>query len=360
MAMSTRSASVLKGALRVVVVTLVLWLVIIAPFVSIFALLNGNVFYVGWAESLLYLPWPLLLFLGVFRSKNRAFRWWVFQYLGVCAVCFSGALVGILLSLFLPFTTAGQIALLACVLFCSWGVYAAHRIHVVKLAIVSNKIKQPLRLVQISDVHVGSRRAAYLEKVMKIVDAQRPDILAITGDLIDEDVLAADLTPLSNLTYPSFYCSGNHERYVNYQQAIENISDQGVTVLSDSVASCLGLRIVGVEDREHVAHAEVTLGELKAAQLSDMTPFSVLLYHQPDLWECAKHHGIDLTLSGHTHKGQVWPFGLLVRTRYRHVAGLFKDASSHLFVSQGTGTWGPIMRFGTRCEITVIELQGEN
>ena len=89
----------------------------------------------------------------------------------------------------------------------------------------------------------------------------------------------------------------------------------------------------------------------------ETSPFTVLLYHQPDIWEAAKRHGIELMLSGHTHKGQVWPFGWLVRTRYAHVAGHFQASLSHLFVSQGTGTWGPLMRFGTRCEMTVIDLQ---
>ena len=91
--------------------------------------------------------------------------------------------------------------------------------------------------------------------------------------------------------------------------------------------------------------------------VGEASPFTVLLYHQPDIWDAAKRHGIELMLSGHTHKGQIWPFGLLVRTRYAHVAGHFQASLSHLFVSQGTGTWGPHMRFGTRCEMTVIDLQ---
>lgn len=357
MAAITRTVSISGRVIWFIAVGALLWLAIIAPFASILALLSGEAFYAWWSESLLTLPWPFLLFFGVFRSRNTAFRWVVFQYLGVSAVCFSGALSGIFLSAFLPAVFAGKIALLMCFLFCAWGIYSAHRIHIIKFSIVSEKIKQPVRLVQISDVHIGSRRASYLEKVMKLVDTQKPNILAITGDLIDENVLSTDLLPLSNLKYPVFYCSGNHERYVDYKSVIDNIAEQGVNVLSDHFTSCLGLRMIGIEDRQNVLEAEHALERIHGSELADNTPFSVLLYHQPDLWDSAKRHGIDLMLSGHTHKGQVWPFGLLVRSRYRYVAGLFKSASSHLYVSQGTGTWGPIMRLGTRCEITVIDLK---
>ena len=206
----------------------------------------------------------------------------------------------------------------------------------------------------------GSRRPAYLEKIIELVDTQNPDILVITGDLLDRNVLAVDLESLAELVYPVFYCSGNHERYVDYKRALDNIAKQGITVLSDSVTTCLGLRLLGIEDRQNVSDAENALDKLQVSEMADITPFSVLLYHQPDLWDCAKRHSIDLTLSGHTHKGQIWPFGLAVRTRYRYVAGLFKSASSHLLVSQGAGTWGPIMRFGTRCEITVLDLKGDD
>lgn len=348
-----------RGVVRLLVAVVVLWLVIIAPFASIFALLNGAAFNAWWVKSLLILPWPLLLLFAVFQTKNSTFRWWVFQYLGICGVCLSGALVGILLSTFLPVPLAGTFGLLACLLFCAWGIYSAHRIHVVKLTIKSSKIKQPVRLVQISDVHVGSRRTAHLEKIMKLVNTQKPDILTITGDLIDEDVPSGDLTPLSKRNYPVFYSSGNHERYVDYQTALKSIADQGVTVLCDSATTSHGIRMIGIEDRQHVLEAERALDELKLSDFADRASFTVLLYHQPDLWDAAKLHNIDLTLSGHTHNGQVWPFGLLVRVRYRYVAGLFKEAASHLFVSQGAGTWGPIMRFGTRCEITVIDLKSE-
>lgn len=323
------------------------------------ALLKGLPFYAWWLISLLLIPVTGLLLVSVFRSKSKSYRWWVFQYLGVSSIGFSAALGGAFLSLFVEQTMAGQIAVVLFFVFYVIAVRAAHRIHLVPLEISSSKIIQPLRLVQISDVHVGSRKPAFLEKVIKLVEAQKPDILLITGDLIDEDVSAQSLQALASLECPVLYCSGNHERYVDYRIALENIASQGVSLLSDSATVLNGLQILGIEDREHIGQAREALSTLCASNSTARESFRILLYHQPDLWADAVDQGIDLTLSGHTHKGQIWPFGWVVRTRYKHVAGHFRSALCHLFVSQGTGTWGPILRFGTRCEMTVIELRPE-
>lgn len=345
--------------LRLFAIATSLWLVFIAPPATLLALLNDLPFHTGWLTSLLFIPVPLLLFISVFRLKNSLYRWWVFQYLGISAVGFSAAGFGAVLSLFIEEYKAGQIAIALFVVFFMVAIRAAHRIHLVPLRITSGKLIRPQRLVQISDVHIGSRQPAFLEKIIKLVDEQQPDMLLITGDLIDEDVAADSLKSLSGLAYPVFYCSGNHERYVDYSKALNNISSHGVSVLNDSAAVSNGIHILGIEDRQHVSQAQKVLDTLCASSESPHVPFRVLLYHQPDLWDNAVDHGIDLMLAGHTHKGQIWPFGWLVRVRYKHVAGHFRSALSHLFVSQGTGTWGPIMRFGTRCEMTVIELHPE-
>lgn len=336
-----------------------LWLTFIMPPATFLALLKGLPFYAWWLISLLWIPVSMLLLSSVFRSKSSSYRWWVFQYLGVSSIAFSAALAGALLSLFVVQTMAGKIGILLFFVFYAMAVRAAHRIHLVPLKISSPKITQPLRLVQISDVHVGSRKPAFLEKVIKLVEAQEPDMLLITGDLIDEDVPAQSLLPLAGLACPVLYCSGNHERYVDYRKALENIASQGVCVLSDSATVLNGLQILGIEDREHIGQARDALNAVCASNSSALESFRILLYHQPDLWADAVEQGIDLTLSGHTHKGQIWPFGWVVRMRYKHVAGHFRSALCHLFVSQGTGTWGPILRFGTRCEMTVIELRPE-
>lgn len=345
--------------LRLFSTGLALWLVFLAPPATLLALLSGQMFHEYWLTSLWFLPLPVLLVISVFRLRSARWRWWVFQYLGVSAVAFSAALCAALLSLFIDERLAGQLGVLLFVIFMIMAVLAAHRIHVVPLNIRSRKIQKPVRLVQISDVHIGSRPAGFLERVVRQVNEQKPDALLITGDLIDEDVPAESLQALAGLDFPVFYCSGNHERYVSYRQALDIIANHGVNVLSDSAAFLRDLHIMGIGDRQHVHEADEVLARLRSSSVGQEASFTILLYHQPDLWRSAVNHGIDLMLSGHTHKGQIWPFGWLVRIRYKHVAGHFRSALSHLFVSQGTGTWGPTLRFGTRCEMTLIELLPE-
>jgi predicted MPP superfamily phosphohydrolase len=273
----------------------------------------------------------------------------------------------VILSFFLSNSFAGYWAVFLAIVFCSWGFYSAHKIHTVTIGITNPKIRNKVRLVQISDVHIGSRKPAYLQKVIDRVHMHSPDLLVITGDLVDENVSREDMTPLASLSCPVLYCSGNHERYIDHEKVLKIFASHGVQVLNDQSVELLGLRVIGVGDRQQQHEAVAMLGKISSSN-SDagsisgidghaVSPFTVLLYHQPDIWDAAKLHGIELMLSGHTHKGQIWPFGLLVRTRYRHVAGHFQASLSHLFVSQGTGTWGPLMRFGTRCEMTVIDLQ---
>lgn len=334
-----------------------LWLIFIAPPATLLALLRDFPFNAFWLNSLFFLPIPLLLLISVFRSKNASLRWWVFQYLGVSAIGFSAAVAGTLLSFFMAPSAAGITASVLFALFLLVAIVAAHRIHLTPLQINSPKISERKRLVHISDVHIGSRRAAFLEKIISLVNRQNPDMLLITGDLIDENVPADALQSLASLNYPVFYSSGNHERYVDYQSALDNIASHGVSVLTDSTIVSNQLHIMGIEDRQHLTHARDALNKLCTVNNMPEDSFKILLYHQPDLWASAILQDIDLTLSGHTHNGQIWPFGWLVRTRYEHIAGHFRSALCHLFVSQGTGTWGPTLRFGTRCEIAVIELR---
>lgn len=355
-----------KSRWLVAIVSL-LWLSMIAPAATLIALLSGASFHSFWGVSLFILPAVFLLLFVVLRSRNRSLRWLVFQYLGVSAVCFSAALIGVILSLFLSNSAAGSWALVVALLFCGWGIYSAHRIHAVTLNISNQKIGRNLRLVQISDIHIGSRKPAYLQKVLDQVHLHSPDLIVITGDLVDENVSLEDMEPLASISCPVLYCSGNHERYVDYEKVLEVFTTHGVQVLSDQSVELMGLRFIGLEDRQHRQEAIDMLDRLRgsasrsnriaAIDEGETSPFTVLLYHQPDIWDAAQRHGIELMLSGHTHKGQIWPFGWLVRTRYAHVAGHFQASLSHLFVSQGTGTWGPHMRFGTRCEMTVIDLQ---
>ena len=231
----------------------------------------------------------------------------------------------------------------------------AQVLHVRTLRFESPRIDRALRLVQISDVHIGSRSAGFLTRVATRVADLEPDLVAITGDLVDfKDIPAADLAPLGRMGCPVYFCIGNHERYVDCDAICERLREHGVRVLRDSVEiSQQGPVFIGIDDAE--SKRRVERGLEKLGTLPD--GFRVLLYHRPDGLEAAAAAGVDLMLCGHTHNGQIIPFNWAVRRVFPRIQGLYRVDPARLYVSPGTGTWGPVMRLGSRNEITQIELQ---
>ncbi len=297
---------------------------------------------------------PLSAFMWfTIQSSNLALKWPMLQLLGLTTILATILCVALPLHLFMSSGQVGVIALILWVAAAAYAIRAAHVIKDVPLTITSDKLDKPYKLVQLSDLHAGSRSRRFIDKIVTQARTHQPDAVFITGDLLDSsDVDAGFLAPLAKLDCPVWMCLGNHERYVDLDSAIDAIEQHNVTILRDRMVSFQHLQIIGIDDTDNPAQAAKQLSTIQ------LTPnrFSVLLYHRPDGWDAAIKHGIDITLSGHTHAGQIWPFGLLVKRQFPQMAGHFSRGGQHMFVSQGTGTWGPTMRFGTQCEMTVIEL----
>ena len=233
------------------------------------------------------------------------------------------------------------------------GVLSVLRVRERKLELKSHKLDKAYRLVQLSDVHVGSRSAQFLNNLIAQTLRHEPDVVVITGDLLDLDhVDESLLTGLKTVNCPVFLCIGNHERYVDLAKAIRAIETNGVRVLRNESVSHGKLQIIGIDDQNE---ADDVLPVLSGITISP-GHYQVLLYHRPDGWHAAIEHGVDLTLSGHTHAGQIWPFGHIVKLRFPQMAGYFQHDTKHLYVSPGSGTWGPTMRLGTRSELTIVDL----
>ena len=288
------------------------------------------------------------------RGNNSPVRWWLMQFFGIGAVLMTIIPLTAPLTLMLSTPLVAGIALALWLGFSFFAIRRAHDIHNTTLTINSPRINNPLRIVQISDVHIGSRRAAFLEHVVNQVNSHNPDLVVITGDLLDSSSVSRDdLAALSTLSAESYMCLGNHERYVDLARAIESIEHHGVTLLRNEAVHTQAVQLIGIDDFDKPDDVGL---HLEAMDI-DHDRFRILLYHKPDGWPAAVKHGVELTLAGHTHAGQIWPFGHLVKRQYPEMAGLFDRASSMLYVSTGTGTWGPTLRFGTRSEMTVINLE---
>jgi len=153
--------------------------------------------------------------------------------------------------------------------------------------------------------------------------------------------------------------TGNHEYYSGVDEWIAELGRIGVRVLrNERVALADGLDLAGVDDHSARRMRDDHGPDLPRALAGrDPARAVVLLAHQPRAVEEASRHGVDLQLSGHTHGGQIWPWMYMVRLQQPYVAGLFKHGETHLYVSSGTGYWGPPMRLGTTPEITRITLK---
>jgi hypothetical protein len=223
-----------------------------------------------------------------------------------------------------------------------------------------------LRIVQISDLHFGAAVGPdYLDRVFAEVTALAPDLVAITGDLIDGDV--ADLRrPLQRLhrlptRYGVFFVTGNHEYYWNAGSWIPFLVALGVRVLRNERVSIgapgASFDLAGVDDLSAAAWGKGFGHDLpRALEGRDPTRELVLLAHQPASIHEAARHGVGLQLSGHTHGGQIWPVRLLLHFTQPFIDGLHRVQDTWIYVSRGTGYWGPTLRLGARPEITEITL----
>jgi predicted MPP superfamily phosphohydrolase len=255
-------------------------------------------------------------------------------------------------------------------LIASYGYFEAKNIHTDKIIIRTSKIPEEvgkLRIVQISDVHLGLIvREEKLKRILKEVKTANPDILVSTGDLVDGQI--DSLTGLTELfkeihpRYGKFAITGNHEFIAGFNQSLDFTEKAGFTVLRGEGLTVSGLiNIAGVDDpagKLYGLFRDVREKELLSGLPGDK--FTLLLKHRPLVDENAL--GLfDLQLSGHTHKGQIFPYSLLTKIYYPAHAGylnLFNNSS--LYVSSGAGTWGPPIRFLSPPKITVIELIHED
>jgi uncharacterized protein len=247
-----------------------------------------------------------------------------------------------------------------------YGYFEAKDIKTEMLTIASPKIPEAsgrIRIVQISDVHIGIIvKGERLKHIVEEVRKAQPDILVSTGDLVDGqiDTLTEQATLLRDVQprYGKFAITGNHEFYAGLDQALDFTQAAGFAVLREEVVDVGGvISIAGVDDPTVDALGlPQEISETKLLSGLSHRNFTLLLKHRPVIEKDSAGH-FDLQLSGHTHNGQIFPFNFVVRRFYPLIAGYFNlPNDAHLYVSRGTGTWGPPIRFLSPPEITVIDL----
>ncbi len=255
-------------------------------------------------------------------------------------------------------STAAQIGLVAGVAIVGGGLLNVAlgprvrrvRVRLEKLPVASYTI------AHLTDVHIGPLIGReFAETLVRRVNALGPDLIVITGDLIDGRLseLREHIEPLRALRARDgvFAVTGNHEYYWNIEPWLEHIRSLGIRVLrNEHVTVGNAIALAGADDASYGEDVP------RAVAGRDPNLPLVLLAHHPRTIARAMEHGVDLQLSGHTHGGQLLPWGWLARLWDPLVSGLRRFGNTWLYVSDGTGFWGPPIRVGTRCEIAAITL----
>lgn len=253
-----------------------------------------------------------------------------------------------------------------------YAVIEADHIQSEHVIIASSKLPSAIkriRIVQVSDVHIGLLFQKFRQKhILKKIREAKPDILISTGDLIDgklnrdfgisgSNPLAAQLSSITTI-YGKFGVIGNHEVYAGLSQSVSFSSAAGFTMLrNQSIVLKNGITITGIDDRAANPN-DIADKNFEAALINSipLDTFHLLLKHRPEILPESDGR-FDLQLSGHTHGGQIFPFNYLVRLKHSIPSGITTTkAGSRIYVSRGTGTWGPPMRLFAPPEITIIDI----
>jgi hypothetical protein len=316
-----------------------------------------------------------------FELSARTLSWIAYLWMAAIFLYFCGSLVLDLANLALrvpawlgmqaftpriPPRLAFVCAAALSVAICVYGYFEAQNIRAERLVIETDRLPQgtdKVTIAQISDVHLGLIvRCDRLVSMLEVVKAAKPDIFVATGDLVDAQInhlpglreLLQEVQP----RYGKFAITGNHEYYAGLDTALEFIRHSGFTVLRGESKDLGVIQIAGVDDRAAVQTRTGTPApdRVALAKTDRSKKFVLFLKHQPHPDDDAIGM-YDLMLSGHTHKGQIWPFTFFSWRAHHLNAGRYDiGKGSIVYTSRGTGTWGPPIRFLAPPEVTVIEL----
>jgi len=249
----------------------------------------------------------------------------------------------------------------------SRSIYEARTVVLEDQEIKIKNLHHSYKILQLSDIHIGGLiNAAFIKDIVNRVNACNPDLVVITGDLVDIDMKKAHniLEEFKALKskYGTYYIVGNHEYFHGIETIIQRVKDLGIRVLENENIYIgekgKGFNLAGVYDLFGY-RAEKFLPDITTAlQKRDTFSPTILLAHQPKfLQEINDSQKVDLVLSGHTHGGQLYPFRFLVSLHQPYISGLHQHTPlTQIYVNKGTGFWGPPMRLGASAEITQVIL----
>jgi uncharacterized protein len=329
-------------------------------FANLFSFQPGYIFYILLILAVISYPAAAIIERVISNIYTRIFYTVASAWMGISFFLLTFIAIYYILSLFIKFPgeIAGIIIISITIVLSAYSLLNILYLNVKEIEIPLKYLKRDIKAVQLSDIHIGSiRNSSYMERIVQKTNEIEPEIVFITGDMVDGSARLHTNTfdSINKLKAPVFFITGNHETYEGLDEVFRVLRKTDMIFLRDELVECKGIQIIGVDYSFEVNHMENVISKLNI----NIEKPSIMLYHLPRELKTVAKAGIGLQLSGHTHAGQIFPFNYLVRLMFRYLVGLYKYDDTYLYVSPGTGTWGPPMRLGSRCEITVITLKGK-
>ena len=306
------------------------------------------------SSSLLFTIILYFTIIFYFKSDSTFFplRLLVYEGMGIGFVGFwvvnLGLIIGALTSISSP--SLGAVCIFSIAVITLFSLINGRLINLKSITILSSKVNEQIRLIFISDTHLGSNPKNHLEKICSKIKDLNFDFLLIGGDFIDSSSFDLDgLGILKSIKKPVLFISGNHEYYIkDYEKKLKRLEDYNIVFLDNKSFKFKNINLIGISDDQTLENQKSV-----AENLIEDHFFNLILVHKPLLWDYV-FEKTDLMLSGHTHNGQIFPFNFFVRLRFKNIYGLYEKLTSKLYVSSGSGCWGPKMRLGTRNEIVEV------
>ena len=300
------------------------------------------------------------LIIYYFKSHNtfKPLQIFVYEGMGIGFISLAVVCLGIIFNILTDIKelNIGISCLTLILLISIFGLIKGRKLYVKNIQLSSSNIKQELNFIFISDIHLGTNKINHLLNILKKIKNIKYDFILIGGDLIDSSSFdLKNLNILKNINKDIYFVNGNHEYYLkNFKKKIDSLRKYNIKMLINQRVTIQDINLIGVDDLQNV---DSKINHVKRLRKENL--FNLVLTHKPDIWDKIKDQN-ELMLSGHTHNGQIFPFNLIVKLKFKYVYGLYKNLNSNLYVSSGAGCWGPKIRIGTSNEIINFKLTSNN
>ena len=306
--------------------------------------------------SLYYTLLISVLVIFYFRSRNTflPLKLFVYEGMGIGFISFwiiNIALVINIMNIYDSYSL-GISSLTLIILITFYSIIKSRIIKLKNLKLQSKKISNKYNFIFISDIHLGTNSIKHLQKILDKISELKYDFILIGGDLIDSNSFNIEKLKLfKSINKPIYFVTGNHEYYMsNFEENLQNLNKFNIKILNNEKIIYEEINIIGIDDKQTNDSKKNIV-----KNLVESSKYNLVLAHKPSFWNSIQKNN-DLMLSGHTHNGQIFPFNLFVKIQFKYKYGLYTTKDSNLYVSSGSGCWGPRMRLGTSNEIVSIEL----